>query len=194
MLPTSFEFVISMDTNFRVSLPSTWVTNVNPLLLFLYFPFPKPVPCTELGPAAQDVCANGFSYATSIEDSNTASITTATTSSSSSALAADGTTEMDVTSSSAQESGATKRTITGRRKTSYDSHTTADPESAADVPGGDSTGKDDGAVVKANVAFGNDSKRIKPEGGTLARGPNKTGKTDAEKVQLRAYLRQGVDR
>jgi hypothetical protein len=39
------------------------------------------------------------------------------------------------------------------------------------------------------VSFGNDSKRV---GGS--RGPNKTGRTDAERAQVRAYLRQGVDR
>lgn len=134
------------------------------------------MPCTELGPAAQDVCAHGFSYASATE-ANTSTNTSISTDAA-----------MDATSAvTAEASGAHKRTSSGRPKTSFDSHTThCDSDAQANTDASSS------AVTKANVAYGNDSKRIKSEGS--ARGPNKTGKTDVERLQLCAYLRQGVDR
>jgi hypothetical protein len=65
----------------------------------------------------------------------------------------------------------------------------------ADAP---TVGADSTSAISSGAAapFGNDSKRPPKEGGSYGsgRGPNKTGKTEAEKLQLRAYLRQGVDR
>jgi hypothetical protein len=145
------------------------------------------VPCTELGPAAHDVCKNGFTYEP-IPDG------TATT-----AMDTEGATETVVSGvdvNSTAERVGNKRTAAAALQPANASTSDNSAEAtSADAPsaGADSTG----AISSGTAApFGNDSKRPVKEGGSYGsgRGPNKTGKTEAEKLQLRAYLRQGVDR
>ena len=119
----------------------------------------QPVPSTELGPAAQDVCRDGFSYASATSESVAVGTAIGT---SNIAPAAD--------SSCVEINGG----LVGSKRSS---------EENIDVT--DST-----TVTTSRQPFGNDNKRA-PGGG---RGGQRTGKTDAERVQVRAYLRQGVDR
>jgi hypothetical protein len=146
----------------------------------------QPVPCTELGPAAHDVCKNGFTY----EPFPDAAATTA--------MDTEGSTETVVSGvdvNSAAERVGHKRTAAALQPAnastsvhSADTITADAPSAGADITSANATG--------TAAPFGNDSKRPVKEGGSYGsgRGPNKTGKTEAEKLQLRAYLRQGVDR
>jgi hypothetical protein len=144
------------------------------------------VPCTELGPAAHDVCKNGFTYEPIPDGTASAAMDT------------DGAIDTvvsgeDVTTSA--KSVGSKRTAAALQPAgaSTDVHSAETTNADASTAGTDSTS----AISSGTVApFGNDSKRTPKEGGSYGsgRGPNKTGKTEAEKLQLRAYLRQGVDR
>jgi hypothetical protein len=95
---------------------------------------------------------------------------------------------------SAQSVGS-KRTAAALQPASASTDVNSAETASADAPtpGADSTGAN---ATGTTAPFGNDSKRPIKEGGSYGsgRGPNKTGKTEAEKLQLRAYLRQGVDR
>jgi hypothetical protein len=123
----------------------------------------QPIPSTELGPAAQDVCRDGFSY----EAIPNTTCTTSTTS---------------VAEPVGKDSSAAATSVSVGQKRSVN-----DISSDAAVTSADQEEAVEEAVVP--VSFGNDSKRV---GGS--RGPNKTGRTDAERAHVRAYLRQGVDR
>jgi hypothetical protein len=146
----------------------------------------QPVPCTELGPAAQDVCKNGFTY----EPIPDAAATTA--------MDTEGATETVVSDAgvtTSTERVGNKRTAAALQPAgaSTDVHSAETTNADASAAGTDSTSAN---ATGTAAPFGNDSKRPVKEGGSYGsgRGPNKTGKTEAEKLQLRAYLRQGVDR
>ena len=139
------------------------------------------MPSTELGPAARDVCANGFSYASADDtDAITNSFPT-TTYASQRGVATQSSSSTDASSNEADAavpSVGHKRAHDGSTSTT----TTVMEETSMDVtPAGDAT---------QAVSFGNDAKKPR----SAPKGGNRTGKTDAERTLIHSYLRQGVDR
>ncbi len=140
------------------------------------------MPSTELGPAARDVCANGFSYASADDsDAITNAFPTTTYISQRGGAKAQSSSRTDAPSSASESesvpSVGAKRNHEGTTTTT----TTAVEESSMDVTA---------AGDAAQVSFGNDTKKPR----STPKGGNRTGKTDAERTMIRSYLRQGVDR
>jgi hypothetical protein len=146
------------------------------------------VPSTELGPAARDVCAKGFSFATTtLEEDRLVLYSSSKAATSCSDSGGDG-----------QKDGAAKNNKRKNNSAWYNnaSSGTADTAAQAETP----TVAEEAVVPK--VSFGNDTKRVRGAGagaGEVEVGGGidrvtSTGKTVVEQVQLRGYLRQGVDR
>lgn len=160
---------------------------------------PQPIPSTELGPAAQDVCRDGFYYdaipgteATGADGTTGAAGADAGPDADAGACCADGSADA-VTGTVEAETVADS--AAGHKRsaaTALDTPT----EGTAVSSTADASAEDNSLPAqsaKVNAPFGNDSRRI-PNSSGAVKGPNKTGRTDAEKLQVRAYLRQGVDR
>jgi hypothetical protein len=145
------------------------------------------VPSTELGPAARDVCAKGFSFATTtLEEDRLVLNSSSKAATSCSDSGGDG-----------QKDGAAKNNKRKNNSAWYHnaSSGTADTAAQAETP----TVAEETVVPK--VSFGNDTKRVRGAGAGEGEGRGcgidrvtSTGKTVVEQVQLRGYLRQGVDR
>lgn len=141
------------------------------------------MPSTELGPAARDVCANGFSYAAA-SDTNaiTNSFPTITYTSQR------GTTQSTTTTSATGSESSTESTSAGNKRAldgtplTTTTATTSHTEECMDVVAA--------ADATHEKSFGNDTKKPR----SAPKGGNRTGKTDAEKSLIHSYLRQGVDR
>jgi len=139
------------------------------------------VPSTELGPAARDVCANGFSYASADESDAITNAFPTTTYISQRGGAAQSSSSTDAPTSVAESESESAAPSVGAKRNHDGTTTTAVEETSMDVTStGDAT----------QVSFGNDTKKPR----STPKGGNRTGKTDAERTMIRSYLRQGVDR